>query len=67
MKNIVGEEVLSSVLPKFQELVSRVDRLCSFADDFFYKAVKYCFQGYVKNYIVFIVGRKSAGHKQQTA
>jgi hypothetical protein len=55
MKNIVGEEVFSSVLPKFQELVSRVDRLCSFADDFFYKAVKYCFQGYVKNYIVFIV------------
>jgi hypothetical protein len=38
MKNIVGEEVLSSVLPKFQELASRVDRLCSFANDFFYKA-----------------------------
>jgi hypothetical protein len=30
MKDIVGEEVLSSALPKIQELVSRVDRLCNF-------------------------------------
>jgi hypothetical protein len=43
---ILGEQILKSAAIKVKQQVSRVDGLCSIADDFF---IRSNFQGYLKN------------------